>query len=441
MKKLLCIALALTLVYWLFADTLAHYARASHRSGELRFSYWGSYTDHAMWSEIIAAFERTHPDTHIRPEWLPLSGYATKLDQQFVAGDAPDVIMFQDEPFPRYAREQFLDLGPLLAADAETQTRFNDCWPTATASFLDGSALRGIPINGGNVLIYCNLDAFERASRFRHQQIHPPSGDWTLDDFIATCKDLTIDEDNDGEPEQFGILQPHWVYYLPFIWSHGANLLDESKTKWTLVGPSAVAAFATYADLRFRYHVAPAPMEYAGQNSDTAFLSGRVAMCVNGPWFQPFLNATALKGRYTVVNIPSGPGGAATRVTWDGLCIYSKTSPQRQEQAWQFLRYVLSDETQQTFARYQRAIPARQSIGPYYVEQGGGVGSPAETFVKAMKTARPQPITKDWQVLHNAMQRNLTSVLLEGAAQRTPQQAIDALAHDPALMKAFGGKP
>lgn len=438
LSKTTWILVAVAVTVWLFGDTIAKYAASPSANDAIRFAYWGGYEDHVTWTEVIAAFHRHEPDVVIRQEWLPLSGYLTKIDQQLVAGAAPDVFMFQDEPFPRYAREHFVDIGSLGAGDEEMSRRLADCWPAAITSFREDNSLRAVPIHGGNVLVYCNPDAFARASRFRGHAIDMPRDDWTLDDFVTLCKMLTIDEDGDGVPEQFGLLQPHWVYYLPFIWSHGATLLDESRTHWTLTGPEAIAAFQLYADLRHRYGVTPTPMEYAGQNSDTAFLSGRVAMCVNGPWYMPYLNQTRLRGRYKVVGIPSGRVPGRSRVTWDSLCINAAATPAKRKQAWRFVRFVLSDEAQTIFARHQRAVPARQSISRRFIEFGGGNGSPAAAFVDAMRTARLQPITKDWLPMDSVVRRHLISVILDGDARKSPQQAIDALANEPIIRKSFG---
>lgn len=481
-RSLALMGIAAVVGYWLFADTVARYRISGRPTNEIRFSYWGGFDDHRMWGKVIAAFEARHPAVHVKPEWLPLSGYCTKIDQQFVAKSAPDVIMFQDEPFPRFAAEQFVGLDAFLEDDPEARAWLADCWPTAVQSFRFDGPLHGVPVHGGNVLIFCNLDAFGRASRFHGEPIMPPESGWSLDEFISTCQQLTIDEDGDGRTDQFGFLQPHWVYYLPFIWSHGARLLDEGlrkdsrsssrapelargvaaqtrstrppsklggsldsdkralrhSGKWGLVGSEAVSAFAMYADLRHRWSVTPMPMEYAGQNSDTAFLSGRVAMCVNGPWFQAFLRETALSDRYCVVPIPSGPGGSATRVTWDALCIYAKSPPTQQAKAWQFIRFVLTVEAQEVFAEHQRAVPARRACADAYIRHGGGAGSPSAAFVEAMETARLQPITPSWQAMGRAMRRHLTSVILEGDARRSPEAAIAALASDPGIVQAFG---
>jgi len=437
--RALCIVLAAGLVaYWLFADTVRRYwPDTPGSSASIRFSYWGGFDDHRMWGEVIAAFEVANPGLHVNPEWLPLSGYTTKLDQQFVAGNAPDVIMFQDEPFARYAGAQFAPLGGLLDADAESRRRLADCWPTAVTSFEHDGSLRGLPIMGGNVLVYCNLNAFDRAERATGRPISRPAPGWTMDEFVALCRLLTIDEDSDGTPEQFGLLQPHWVYYLPFIWAHGASLLDDNRTTWVFDDAAALASLKMYGDLRHGWRVTPMPIEYAGQNSDTSFLSGRVAMCVNGPWFEPFLRETALTDRYVVAPIPRGPGGSATRATWDGLCVYAKLPPDRQARAWRFVRFVLAQGAQEIFATHQRAIPARRVCAAAYVRYGGGEGSPAAAFVEAMETARLQPITPAWHGMNRAMWRHLTSVLLEGDARSTPEEALKALAADRDIRAAF----
>ena len=431
--------IAVPLCYWLFADTVRRQWPAGGESPAIRFAFWGGFDDYNMWREVIEAFHRTNPGVTVRPEWQPLSGYNQKIRQQLLGGVAPDVFMFQDEPFPIYAREQFAPIDAWIENDAEARAMLEDCWPTALDSFRLSDSLRGVPIMGGTVLVYCNLEAFDRAALVRGEAVPIPDADWTLEDFAEMCRRLTIDENADGRIDQFGFLQPHWVYYLPFIWSHGASLLDETRTRWALDGPPAVAAFGFYADLRHRWGVTPMPVEYAGQNSDTAFLSGRVAMCVNGPWFQAFLRETRLRDRVRVVPIPRGPGGNATRVTWDALCISAAVSENRQRSAWKFARFCLTADAQRRFASRLRAVPVRRAVAAEYVRAGGGPGSPAQAFVDSLATARLQPVTPNWNRMSAAVRRHLNSVLLPGKRAVRPEDAVRALASDPAISTAFGG--
>lgn len=312
----LCLVLLIPAVaYWLFADTVRHWRPGESPGNELRFSYWGGFDDHQMWQEVLQAFNSRRPDVRVSPEWLPLSGYTAKIAQELVAGDAPDVMMTQDEPFPRYARDQFASLDDLLRDDPAAQKDLDDCWPTATSSFQFAGSLRGVPLMGGNVLIYCNQLAFDRASRFHGRPVPLPSHDWTLDDFLDTCRLLTIDADGDGRTDQFGFMQPHWVYYLPFIWANGAELTDPARSKWTLQGPQALAALAMYGDLRHRWRVTPTCPASSQDRTLTPLFSPAAWPCAstgrgsNRSCARPLWRGTIASCRF-LVDPAAGPRGS-----------------------------------------------------------------------------------------------------------------------------------
>jgi len=435
-RYLVSIALAVLLAYWLFADLVTKQLNWQTDSRPIRFAYWGDFEDHALWTEIVRDFEAFRPGRPIQQEWLPLSGYQPKIEQQLTGGAGPAVMMFQDEPFPRLARDHFLKIDP--ENHRALATHLADCWPSAVDSFKVDGALHGIPLHGGSVLIFCNPDAFARAAQHHGREIPLPTGDWTLTEFAELAQLLTIDIDGDGSVDQFGFFQPYWVYYLPFIWSHGADLLDESRTRWMLNGRRAEAAFTFFADLNLRYGVTPNPQAYAGQDSDTAFLSGRVAMCVTGPWFMPYLNQTDLRGRYRAVPFPSGARPGRTRVTWDGLCINANDSADTRKRALAFAKYALTAGVQRRFAAAQRALPARESLVTDFIEAGGGNASPAAAFAQAMQTARMQPITEHWIGMSRAVGRHLGSTVRAGSGRCSPREAVDALANDPVITAAFG---
>jgi hypothetical protein len=47
-------AFAAGALVWMFRDTYAYYY--AQKDAYLRVSYWGSYQEHQMWQEILAAF-------------------------------------------------------------------------------------------------------------------------------------------------------------------------------------------------------------------------------------------------------------------------------------------------------------------------------------------------------------------------------------------------
>ncbi len=425
--------------WWLFADTLRHHFPNRFTEPVVRFTHWGDFTEYQMWKEIIAAFHQAHPDVRVQQEYIVGFRYETKIQQQIVSGDAPDVMMFQDEPFPTFAPRGFADLTAFLDAPDEPIDLHRDYFDTAVESFLLEGRPYGIPLFGGDVLIVWNKRCFARADRYHDRRIRRPWDDWTVKDFLDIARELTIDEDGDGRIDQFGFMLPGWVYYLPFIWSYGAEVLDETRTQWRLTGPAAVEVFELYRRMRWVDRLCPTPVEQSEMLTDTAFFTGRIAMCVNGPWLQPFLNATSLGPRpgkppeYAVTHIPYGPTGKRyTRVTWDCLAMYEGLTAERKQRAWQFIRFCCTAPGQDIIARYQRSVPALKASAETFKEYDTGTGS--HRFVDAFAYCRLQPITRHWYPMDREV-RDYVDLLRDN--ELTGQEFITQLARDPELRRLF----
>jgi multiple sugar transport system substrate-binding protein len=421
--------------WWLFADTVRHHQPGPFDTRTIRFAMWGGYQEYLMWKEIIAAFHASHPDIDVHLEYVVAMRYETKIQQQLVAGDAPDVFLFQDEPFPNFAPKGFAILDDYIARDGLDLKR--DYFDTAVASFMLDGRLRGMPLWGGDNLIYCNKRCFDRATRFHKRPVPLPSDDWTLDDFLRTAQDLTFDEDGDGRIDQFGFTVPLWFYALPLLWPQGMEVLDATNTRWAMTGPAAEKAWQFYQDLRFRYHVSPAPVEQSEMDADTAFFTGRVAMFTSGPWVQPFLRNTSMKDDYRIVHIPRGPTGRATRVTWDAMVMYDGIPPQRKALAWEFIKFACSLPAQKVVARYQRSVPALRAGAEEFIRCDAGQGS--RKFVDALAYARLQPISPYWNEMDRQINRHLAGLLSDQEPRQTPAEFLAALAADPIIQHCFGG--
>ncbi|MCP4589795.1 MAG: extracellular solute-binding protein [bacterium] len=445
LRRALWFAVVAGVAYWLFADTIRHYTRSTADPHAIRFSHFGTYQDYEIWGELIRAYESAHPGHRVRREYV--SGwyglYDTKMRQQILAGTLADVVLVQYGPFRSIARHfEPLDMlvGESVSSNGATYLS-HDLDPVALGCFRVEGRQLGLPVSGGNLLIYCNPDCFARAASHRGIEVPLPEPDWTLADFRNLAELLTCDFDGDGQLDQFGFWQPRWVYFLPFIWSLGADILDESNTQWRLVGPEAEAAMGFFQELRFPHQVSPRPEDVAQIIQDVGFLTGRVAMCMNGPWFQPFLARTKLANTYHVAHIPSGPGGRSTRVTWDGVAIRAGLPQERRRQAEEFVRFVCGAQAQAILAGTQRALPALQAAGAAFTQRDGGRTS--GRFVEALEYSRLQPETIHFRAMDRAINRHMARLLADGD-RPSAAEMVAALAADPVIRKHFGaegGKP
>jgi multiple sugar transport system substrate-binding protein len=407
---------------WLFVDTFGLRAVSSSDEVVIRFAHFGTYQDFELWSAVIDAFDEAHPGVDVAQEYVAgwYGHYETKLRQQMVAGSTPHVAMMQIGPL------QHLAAGFAHVPDAEWVRALDE---SGVGACLVGGRLKGVPVSGGNLLIYLNPRCFERAG------IEVPSDDWTIDEFRATAEALTRDFDEDEVIDQFGFWQPGWIYYLPFLWSFGGRMVDDAGGRWLLTDDAAEDAVGFYQGMRmggagFGRRVCPQPEETAQMIQDVGFLTGRTAMCVNGPWFQPFLAETSLAEVYEVRDIPSGPGGRWTRMTWDAVCVAEGLEGAEADAAWRFVEFVCSVDGQRMIAGAGRALPsleeARDSVGSRFGRQ----------FSAAASYSRMQPLYPGFSEVDRAMRRRLGD-LLDLKKPCTPREFLESMSGDPVVVEHF----
>lgn len=422
MRRTAWIIAAFFTTTWLFLDTVRHYSPRPRDGRSIRFSHFGTYQDYETWRRLIEAFEAKHPTIHIQQEyivgWYGL--YNRKLHQQYLAHSEPDVSLVQSSSFLTLAQH---------FAKLPTETMRNlgcdNLDPVALQMYEVGGEQRGIPVTGGNLLVYYNKRCFERASSASVAPIAHPSSDWTMSDFETTAQALTQDFDGDDQIDQFGFWQPRWLYYLPFVWSFGVDVIDAKGQDRLLTGARAEAAISFYQQMRIgpeRY--APHPHEISQMLQDVGFLTGRTAMCVNGPWFMAFLNETNLRDNYAVANIPIGPGGRKTRVTWDGIVISSRLPTPVSNSALEFVRFVASEDGQRILVSSARALPARLDVRNWLMDQypSGAV----RAFTEALAYSQPEPQTPKFAQIDRAITRQLAR-LFRGKPPATPDEVLQDL--------------
>ncbi|MEW6358259.1 MAG: sugar ABC transporter substrate-binding protein [Planctomycetota bacterium] len=442
--------LAVALGYWMFADTVRHHMPADE-SAPLRVSFWGGYEEYRMWKEMLASFAKAYPHIPVKTEYLVGVRYEGKIQQLLVANAAPDVILFQDEPFPGFVNSgKFEDLTPYVKTPGE-EIALGEFWETSVKSFGrdEGGSWRqyGVPIWGGCNLVLYNKECFQRA-RVRVGRLPGPAGlikdgqgwvvdddRWTVAEFVRLCEILTLDEDGDGRAEQFGFLLPGFIYWLPWHWGMGARVMEEDLKRIAFLGPECEASLQLWQDLRYKYHVSPSIAELGTLGAGVGFFTGRVAMYSSGPWAMPFLNLTNVQ--YDMLHIPRrSPGGPRfTRITWDSVVIF--TGSKKKKEAWRLIHHLASLECQRIIAKYQRSIPALKAAKAAFADENPRVQ--AGKFIEAAATyARMQPMTEHWSLMSRAWDRATDDLQNPDSRYRlTPAEAIGQFLSDEELMRLF----
>ncbi|PKL74187.1 MAG: sugar ABC transporter substrate-binding protein, partial [Candidatus Melainabacteria bacterium HGW-Melainabacteria-1] len=246
----------------------------------ITFSTWGSPEEMAIINPLIEEFRRANPEIQLKLMHVP-DKYFQKMHALLAANLAPDVMFLNNINFPVYAsNDAFLDLGPRLSQSQLLKA--DDFYPQTLEGFRWQGQIQGIPRDASNLVVFYNKALFKQAN------VPLPQADWTLDEMVATAKQLTRDADGDGHPEQFGIsFQDYFLFWFPYVWSAGGDLFNADRSRFTLSEPAALAGLQFAADLRHKHHVAPTKAEAGSTTMSQLFMQGKLAMILNGRWAVP----------------------------------------------------------------------------------------------------------------------------------------------------------
>jgi multiple sugar transport system substrate-binding protein len=335
------------------------------------FSTWGSIEEIDTLKPLLSDFERENPDVKVRLVHIP-DKYPHKVRLMAASRIMPDVLFMENQSLPGFAKRGVLrDLSPFLAKDAGLK-REDFFTPVLDALSYKGT-LYGIPRDLSNLVIFYNTRMFD-AARVPH-----PTADWTYEDMVAKAQKLT-------KADQWGIgFSPFPLYWLPFLWSDGADVMDPAMTRSTLLEPTALAALQRYADLRLKYHVAPTEAQMGNARMSQLFAQQKIAMMVGGRWVVPGFRKKLDFG-WDVAPFPRGKTGSVVDADASGWCM--STACDKPEKAWRLIRYLASAKAIRAFTESGLIVPSRPDVA---YSQAFLAGKPAhsQVFLDVIKTARP----------------------------------------------------
>lgn len=223
--------------------------------------------EQVLFDEHVARFRANHPEfasfsierVHYRVEDLQ-----TQFQTAALAFGGPNLVYGPSDKIGPYSI-----MGLLMPVDellpASELARFQpEALPT-----LNGRVW-GLPDQVGNHLTLV-------ANRALVDSIATDTDTW-----LRQLRELTVDRDGDGKPEQYGLvfnlLEPFWL--VPWVGGFGGVVMDD-QARPTLDTPAMAQALGFLSGLK-QARVVPLECDYP--LADTIFKEGRAAYIINGPW-------------------------------------------------------------------------------------------------------------------------------------------------------------
>ena len=352
----------------------------------LRFVLFGDPTETAGYEDLVAAFEKANPDVEVTISPVAeQDDLLVKLSTAFAGGRPPDVFLVNYRNYGQFAAQGVLaPVQPRL--DASEVIDEADFAATALDAFrFDGQELTCLPQNVSSLVVYYNVDMFGQAD------VPLPRPGWTWDDFLSAAETLTVDG-------RYGIgTEASIIRVAPFVWSAGADVVDDPDDPSTLTLDSDAArrGLDFFLDLQTVHHVVPPERQEQAQDSEARFLTGQLGMYLNSRKSVPTLR-TIEDFSWDVAPLPVAPGGQPTTILHGDAYCMSEASPQ-QDDAWRFVEFANSTEGQTILARSGRTVPSRLDVARSEAFLRPDVPpASAEVFVDVIPTIRAVPHTASW---------------------------------------------
>jgi ABC-type glycerol-3-phosphate transport system substrate-binding protein len=320
----------------------------------VKVAYWGGPEEITIIQDLIADWQKGHPDIRVRLEHTPFSAYVSRLLTRIAGDVAPDIMAVEVNLFPGlWAKGAYRSLQPFI--DQDPEFRLSEFVPEVVERFSVDGEVYAIPRDTAPfACVYYNKRIFDEAG------VPHPTDDWEWDDLLDAAQRLTT-RDPDGRIRRYGFYAWAWQN---FVYGNGGKLVDDlyKPTKCLLSERKAVEGLQFYTDLMNKHGVAPTPVALGNlaMGAQQLFMSQRVAMFSSGFWEVPMLRKIT-DFEWDVVMFPEGPGDRRAFGT-GGTGYAMLKSTRHPEAAWQVLKALAGPEGQARMAEQGLAQPANRTV-------------------------------------------------------------------------------
>ena len=413
-NRLLVFVLVLSLM--LTACGGAQAPASSNQPATISMMMWGDPAELEVWNQIVADFHQAKPNITVKVEVSDWESYWTKLKTLLSANTPPDVFAMDAPLYLDYqSRGVLLNLQPYLDKNPDM---LKGVYPQTLEAYKTADGMYGLPRDFQTIVLFYNKDMFDAAG------VAYPTADWTYDDLREAAKKLTI-VGSDGKVTQYGFADDLWdmeLIWSEAMWAYGGDVINAEHTK-TLIGePKARQVWQLFHDMMFEDKSWPdstTTEEYGGD----PFLAGVAAMTTIGHWAVP--GYAEVKFKWDVAPMPKGPAGQATSVNSAGFVV-GKAS-KNPEAAFEFLKYVLSEPAQKRLAELGFACPVLKSVAESdaFLKQSTQIDQ--KVFLDSLAFAHMKPVFKGYDEWSSAIGDGMAGIWTgEAELEPTLDEAVKA---------------
>ncbi len=334
----------------------------------VRLTFWHGYTeaDGDVLEQVVADFNAAHDgEITITTEVNPWDVIDDTFLPALSAGNGPEIVAMPAERLPVYAdRGAFVDLTDFYAGDEAT--------PDLNAGALDmvtvDGAEYGVPTG------FVPLTMFYNKTLLAAADVEVPT---TWDEWVAAAKALTVDQDGDGTPEQYGVVLTDHATVGNGVWptlfyGNGGAIVSDGRA--VVDSPENAETLEFWRDAITADRISPTGVD--GVTGDGLYSSGRVGMYIGGPWMASISEENGID--YGIAPVPAGPAAQAASAIGVAMALTEQADQAQQAAAQEFFSYFLAREQAVTWSLGSGWPPLRTDIAAEEVDENPVVAALTE---------------------------------------------------------------
>jgi multiple sugar transport system substrate-binding protein len=410
-------------------------AAAPAASKKIVFSTYTWSNFEAAMTEILNGWKAKNPNFDYEAQFVPQTiDYWAKVQTQVASGTPPDAGISDYGRLVSYAKNgTLLDITDMVQA---SKFPIDKMFPGASAQYrwakgdfdsgAVGGSYYGLPSDAQSQIFAYNKKMFDDAG------VAYPTDDWTWDDMLAAAQKITKADQNIWGMQ---VIDNSILFKGNFVWSAGGALHSPDFQKSMLADPKTIEAYKWDWDLIYTHKVAPPPSAATGQQNP--FMSGQVAMYVDGVWWVTDFAAGIKDFGWDVALFPKHPqtGKRTTTLESDGWWIYKGTKDP--DTAWNLISYLADPGGQSLFSKAGFCIPSNiQDVAKDWYSQ-----TPPEHRLKILDNINADSAKVDFTyfefgTITNAVWPVITKAFADGTDITEAMQEADKVMNDE-LTKAW----
>ena len=325
LKASAAIALLIILTLTLSACSILPGAK---KEKTVSLKYWGIWESATTINQVTEDYKKIKPNVNITYEKKSREQYREAVENQIQAGKGPDIFIFHNTWTPMLKEE----LEPVPASVISQSEFKKNFYPTVFSDLRNpNKKFVGIPQEIDGLALYWNEDIFKAAG------ITSPPTTW--EDLTRTAARLTV-RDPAGNIKTAGIALgtasnvDHFSDILGLMIMQNGGDLKSPVDKQSADALEYYTSFARGVN-RFWDETQPP--------STIAFAGGNLAMYFAPSWRAIEIRSANPLLKFKVAPVPQLVGG---KIAWSSYwAIGVSAKSQNKEEAWEFVKYLLQDQT------------------------------------------------------------------------------------------------